>query len=303
MQTQLQVCSVRRCWANFPELPAHSLDLADGRCQSLSEWAVCEIHGGDVGLLDFSPFTPLAIALGFTGRFTQSLTFARFLFSLIRQTLCCRYCSCFVLRSGWLMPLVPAHYYTRACWPFLSENGKYQNAPKRSFRGVNPQEAWDQSCTSVVVWLVFSLPSLLASEHRWRFICCLFPLDSFSFSIPTPPPPQEPVCQSKPCTSPCAYQTVYPFPVGAVLHLWPWQPIATPRVHSKPWFRHTALPALLDQPPLPPLSCEFFTRKVPALHSLTHKHTHTYSLTHAWKQAHLRTPSLPYISSRLYTHR
>lgn len=50
--------------------------------------------------------------------------------------------------------------------------------------------------------------------HRWRFICCLFPLDSFSFSIPifpTPPSSQELVCQRKPCTSPHAYQTVYPF--------------------------------------------------------------------------------------------
>lgn len=50
--------------------------------------------------------------------------------------------------------------------------------------------------------------------HRWRFICCLFPLDSFSFSIPifpTPPSSQELVCQQQPCTSPHAYQTVYPF--------------------------------------------------------------------------------------------
>lgn len=160
------------------------------------------------------------------------------------------------------MPLISGHYYRRVCWLFLCGNGRYQNTLKCSFREVEtPQEAWDQSCTSAVVWLVLSLLSLLASEHRWRFICCLFPLDSFSFSIPiflcflpssASPPPllQEPVCQQKPCTSPCAYQTVYPFPVGAVLHLWLWQPIATPRVHSKPWFRHPALPAMLHQPPL-----------------------------------------------------
>ncbi len=72
------------------------------------------------------------------------------------------------------------------------EKGKYQNAPECSFRGGKPQEAWDQSCTSVIVWLVFSLLSLLASEHRWRFICCLFPLDSFSFSIPILLPPNTP---------------------------------------------------------------------------------------------------------------
>lgn len=143
--------------------------------------------------------------------------------------------------------------YALLCW-----RGKYQTARWRSFGEVNPQEVWDQSCTSVVIWLVFSLPFLFASEHRWRFICCLFPLDSFSFSVPifspAPSPPllsQEPACQQKPCTSPCAYQTVYPFPVGAVLHLWLWQPIATPRVHSKPWFRRSALPALLYQPPPP----------------------------------------------------
>lgn len=159
--------------------------------------------------------------------------------------------------------------YALLCW-----RGKYQTARWRSFGEVNPQEVWDQSCTSVVIWLVFSLPFLFASEHRWRFICCLFPLDLFSFSVPifspAPSPPllsQEPACQQKPCTSPCAYQTVYPFPVGAVLHLWLWQPIATPRVHSKPWFRRSALPALLYQPPPPGLSCEFFTRKALCLYN------------------------------------
>lgn len=76
--------------------------------------------------------------------------------------------------------------YALLCW-----RGKYQTARWRSFGEVNPQEVWDQSCTSVVIWLVFSLPFLFASEHRWRFICCLFPLDSFSFSVPifSPAPP------------------------------------------------------------------------------------------------------------------
>lgn len=169
------------------------------------------------------------------------------------------------------MPLIPAHYYKTVCWPFLCRSGKYQNALKCSFGEVNPQEVWDQSCTSVVVWLVFSLLSLLASEHRWRFICCLFPLDSFSFSIPIPPAsplPQEPVCQQKPCTSPCAYQTVYPFPVGAVLHLWLWQPIATARVHSKPWFRHPGLPALLYQPPSFPSLMWIFHTPFPHTHKV-----------------------------------
>lgn len=119
-----------------------------------------------------------------------------------------------------------------------------------SSKGVNPQEEWDQSCTSVVIWLVFSLISLLASEHRWRIICCLLPLDSFSFSIPIPPPPQELACQQKPCTSLRAYQTVYPFPVGTVLHLWLSQPIAAPRIHSKLRFRRSALPELLKPIPL-----------------------------------------------------
>lgn len=79
--------------------------------------------------------------------------------------------------------------YALLCW-----RGKYQTARWRSFGEVNPQEVWDQSCTSVVIWLVFSLPFLFASEHRWRFICCLFPLDLFSFSVPifspapSPPP-------------------------------------------------------------------------------------------------------------------
>lgn len=87
--------------------------------------------------------------------------------------------------------------------------------------------------------------SSVACSLLTRFPPFLFP------STTSPRAPlfsQEPVCQQKPCTSPCAYQTVYPFPVGAVFHLWLWQPIATPRVHSKPWFRHPALPALLYQP-------------------------------------------------------
>lgn len=70
------------------------------------------------------------------------------------------------------------------------------------------------------------------------------------YSHPHPRPSQELVCQQKSCTSLRAYQTVYPFPVGAVHHLWLSQTIATPRVHSKLWFRCTASPALLYKPPL-----------------------------------------------------
>lgn len=99
-----------------------------------------------------------------------------------------------VFRSSWMMPLIPAHYYRGVGRPFFSRNGKYLNALKCCFWEVNPQEVWDQGCTSVVVWLVFSLISLLASEHRWRFICCLFPLDSFSFSIPIFLPPLSRAC-------------------------------------------------------------------------------------------------------------
>lgn len=115
-----------------------------------------------------------------------AICFADFL--LIKPTLCCfNNCSCcsgLHLRSSWLMPLIPAHYYRRRRRLSLGRKANYQNALKGSITEVNPQEVRDQSRTSVVVWLVFSLPSLLASEHRWRFICCLLPLDSFSFSIP-----------------------------------------------------------------------------------------------------------------------
>lgn len=42
--------------------------------------------------------------------------------------------------------------------------------------------------------LSFLLISQFASKLRWRFICCLFTLDSFSSSIPIPlTPSQEPV--------------------------------------------------------------------------------------------------------------
>lgn len=69
------------------------------------------------------------------------------------------------------------------------------NVEKFTFGGQNPQEGWAQSCTSVAVWLVFSVISPLASQHRWRFICCLLPLDSFfSFSIPNPIPPLSGAC-------------------------------------------------------------------------------------------------------------
>lgn len=70
------------------------------------------------------------------------------------------------------------------------------------------------------------------------------------YSHPHPHPSQELVCQQKSCTSLRAYQTVYPFPVGAVHHLWLSQTIATPRVHSKSWFRCMASPVLLYKPSL-----------------------------------------------------
>lgn len=159
-----------------------------------------------------------------------------------------------IFRGSWVTALIPALYYRRVLSPLFWRNGKYQNALKCHFWDANPREVCDRGCTSAVVWLVFSSIALLASEHRWRFICCLFPLDLFSFSIPIflHPLPQELVCQQNPCTSLCTYQTVYPFPVGTVLHLWLSQPIATLRVHSKLWFRHSALPALLYQPLPPP---------------------------------------------------
>lgn len=96
------------------------------------------------------------------------------------------------------------------------------------------------------------------------------------------PPSQELVCQRKPCTSLHAYQTVYPFPVGAFLHLWLSQPIATPRVHSKSWFRHPALPASL--PSLTWCSSHARCLVLTFCHSLTH-----------FPSSHLLTPLYSYV--------
>lgn len=138
-----------------------------------------------------------------------------------------------------------------------------KDALRRSFGEVNPQEVWDQSCTSVVVLACF-LATIPA--HLWtQMEIHLLPVPSWLVFLPfyshLPPSLSRASLPAEARTSPCAYQTVYPFPVGAVFHLWLWQPIATSRVHSKPWFRHPASPALLYHSPLPPISCEFFTHK------------------------------------------
>lgn len=164
-----------------------------------------------------------------------------------------------------------------------------QNALKGSFGDSNSQEVWEQSCTSVVVLACFlaAVPARLWTQMEIHLLPVPSWLVPFLFPSTTSSPcSQEPVCQQKPCTSPCAYQTVYPFPVGAILHLWRWQPIATLRVHSKPWFRCPALPALLHQPPLPPISCEVFTPKAlahyiqpfPRAHKVEHIHQTTIRL-------------------------
>lgn len=75
----------------------------------------------------------------------------------------------------------------------------------------------------MVNWLVSSL--LPAYEHRWRFICCLFPLHSSSslqLQLQLPALLLTPNYQQKPhCISLTAfYQTICPFPLGAVLHVW-----------------------------------------------------------------------------------
>lgn len=119
--------------------------------------------------------------------------------------------------------------------------------------------------------LFFSLLPLACLRTQMEIHLLPVPTWLVFFFYSYPPPsstPQEPVCQQKPSTSPCAYQTVYPFPVGAVLHLWLWQPVATLRVHSKPWFRHPALPELLCQPPVSPRSCDFLTTHALVLYFL-----------------------------------
>lgn len=167
------------------------------------------------------------------------------------------------------MPLVSAHYYISVCWLFLWEKGEVSKCS----RGKTHERLRVQSCTSVVAWLVFlaAAPCLPQNADGDSSVACSH-LTCFLFLslLPHPPSstPQEPVCQQKPSTSPCAYQTVYPFPVGAVLHLWLWQPVATLRVHSKPWFRHLALPELLCQPPVSPRSCDFLTTHALVLYFL-----------------------------------
>lgn len=201
------------------------------------------------------------------------------------------------------MPLIPAYYYRSVC---LCRKGNYQNALKvflqrgKPTRGIRPK----QHLSGCLACFLAAIPARLWTQMEIH----LLPVPSWLVFLfyshllaPPPPPSQEPVCQQKPCTSPCAYQTVYPFPVGAVLHLWLWQPIATPKVHSKPWFRHPALPALLYQP-LSPLSCEFFTREALGPNIMPFPNVHV-RLTHARKQTQLWVLSLPYICSHLYTHR
>lgn len=170
------------------------------------------------------------------------------------------------------MPLIPAHYYRSVCCPFLCGNRKYQNALKCPFGEVNPQEVRDQSRTSVFVWLVFSPISLLASEHRWRFICCLFPLDSFSFSIPIVLPlslfpPSPPSLKSLSASrSPVPHRALIR---QFILFLWAPSSICgcdsqSPRRGSIPSRDLDTQPCqrCSINPPLSPLSCDFFARKV-----------------------------------------
>lgn len=86
----------------------------------------------------------------------------------------------------------------------LYRKKKRQTALEHFLGEVNPREGWNQSCTWVVAWLVLSLMSQLASEHRWRFICCLLALDSLSSSAPILVPPRRPS-----------------YPLFPRLHLWP----------------------------------------------------------------------------------
>lgn len=85
--------------------------------------------------------------------------------------------------------------FLQKCLMAILSNTHKVNVEKFTFGGQNLHEGWAQSCTSVAVWLVFSVISPLASQHRWRFICCLLPLDSFfPFSIPNPIPPLSGAC-------------------------------------------------------------------------------------------------------------
>lgn len=119
--------------------------------------------------------------------------------------------------------------------PVLNGRG-YQKALKCFFGEVRPWELWVRgySCTSVVVCCVFSsslspfwtqMEIHLSPVPSWLVLLFLFPFSCLSAACS-----QEPVCQPEPRISPSAYQGVYPFPAGAVLHLQQWQPIATPRV-------------------------------------------------------------------------
>lgn len=192
------------------------------------------------------------------------------------------------------MPLIPAHYYRSGALPHpLWKRETSKDALRRSFGEVNPQEVWDQSCTSVVVLACFlaAIPPRLWTQMEIH----LLPVPSWLvfllfYSHLPPPPSQEPVCQQKPCTSPCAYQTVYPFPVGAVFHLWLWQPIATSKVHSKPWFRHPTSPALLHHPSLCPLSHVDFSQVrhsvITSCHSLKHARSETDTIISCFLALH-----------------
>ena len=217
-------------------------------------WATvhCYINGYNKAHQAFQPV--------FAIRFTDFIS--------IEWSLCCRYnsrcCTGLHLRSSWLMPLIPAHYYKMIRCSFLSRKQKYQNTRGFLHRG-KPTKRYETKAAPQWSFGLFSCChpcSPLNTDGDSSVARSL--LTHFPFLFPSPyappPPSQEPVCQQKPCTSPCAYQTVYPFPVGAILHLWLWQPMATQRVHSKLWFRHLVLPALFHQAPPSHLSWIFHTQ-------------------------------------------
>lgn len=129
----------------------------------------------------------------------------------------------------------------------------------------------------MVVWLVFSLISLLASEHRWRFICCLFPLDSFSFSIPIFLPPPPPLKSLSASGSPVPHCTLI-----RQFILFLWAPSSICGCHSQSPRRGSIPSRDLDTQPCQRCSINtlftlshvmFFTRKVLGPYILPLPHT------------------------------